>query len=290
MTPAVPLRNYRKSFNMRKKENKNGDLLLPKSIREGLKTKIFGRREIYSLPETDSTNIRAEKHAEAGAPEGTIVIAGKQTAGRGRAGRKWFSESRDGIYLSIILRPELPPVKVQGVTLMTAVAAYEALMGLYDLPLFIKWPNDLLINGKKIAGILTSMDSGGERVSHIIVGIGINVNNNISSMPGEIRDIATSLSHESGKRCPRVKVLRAFLESFEEKYMLFTGGKFQAILDAWINYSGLRGKYVEITTADKIIKGEVTGIDNNGYLLMESGTGTRHQVISGEITKIGGPF
>jgi BirA family biotin operon repressor/biotin-[acetyl-CoA-carboxylase] ligase len=273
---------------MQKKETINNDLLLPESIREGLETKIFGKKEIHHFTETDSTNLRAEKLAATGAPEGTLVLAEKQTSGRGRAGRDWFSESRDGIYFSIILRPELAPAKVQGVTLMTAVAAYEALMGLYDLPLSIKWPNDILINGKKTAGILTTMETKGVKVSHIVVGIGINVNTDISSLPGEIRDIATSLSHESGIRNHRSKVLRAFLESFEGKYMLFTGGKFQEIVDAWIHYSGLSGKCVEITLADKIIEGNVTGIDNNGYLLIESRTGHRHKIISGEITKISG--
>ncbi len=262
------------------------DLLLPSLLRDGLNTDIFGKREIHYFTETDSTNTRGEELAAAGSPEGTLVIAEKQTAGRGRSGRSWYSGSRGGIYISLILRPELTPAQVQGITLMTAVAASEALMNICALPLLIKWPNDILINGKKAAGILTTMETRGSEVTHIVVGIGINVNTETGSMPGEIRDIATSLSHESGRKLYRVEVLRGFLESFEKKYRLFRDGRFPVILDEWIKYSGLSGKNVEIIMKGKTIEGTVTGIDNNGYLQIRSGTGIQYEVISGEIIKI----
>lgn len=270
------------SLHLWDKEN----LLLPVSLTKDLNTEVFGKREIHYYLETDSTHPRAEELATSGVPEGTIVIAERQTAGRGRNGRSWYSKSKDSIYLSMILRPEYAPAKVQGVTLMTAVSVYEALSDIYDLPFFIKWPNDILINGKKTAGILTTMNSSEKKVNHVVVGIGINVNTDISLMPGEIRYLATSLFHESGKREHRTKVLKTFLESFEKNYMLFTNGKFQDIVNAWVQYSGLPGKLIEITITNKIIEGKVIGIDNNGYLLIESKNGILHKVISGEITKI----
>ncbi len=268
------------------KLHENEDLLLPSFLQEGLETEIFGKREIHYFTETDSTNTRAEELAAAGSPEGTLVIAEKQTAGRGRSGRSWYSGSRNGIYISLILRPERTPSKVQVITLMTAVAASEALISICDLPLLIKWPNDILINGKKAAGILTTMESRGSEVTHIVVGIGINVNTDTGSMPGEIRNIATSLFHESGRKLYRVEVLRAFLESFEEKYRLFRDGRFPVILDEWVKYSGLSGKNVEIIMKGKKIEGTVTGIDRNGYLQIRNGTGIQYEVISGEIIKI----
>ncbi len=269
------------------KLHENEDLILPSSLQKGLKTDIFGKREIHYFPETDSTNTRGEELAAAGSPEGTLIIAEKQTAGRGRSGRSWYSGSRGGLYFSLILRPELTPSQVQGITLMAAVAAFEALISIYhNLPILIKWPNDILINGKKTAGILTTMESRESEVSHIVVGLGINVNTDTGSLPGEIRDIATSLSHESEKKHSRVEVLRAFLESFEKKYRLFREGRFSVILDEWIKYSGLSGKRVEMIIKGKKIKGTVTGIDKNGYLQVRSSNGIQYDVISGEIIKI----
>ena len=156
------------------------DRLLPAEIREGLKTIRFARKNIDYYRETDSTNVRARMLAHEGAPEGTLVVAETQTQGRGRRGRTWFSPPGCGIYMSIILRPLVQPHEAPQLTLLTAVAMVETLLGFVDLPFTIKWPNDILIHGKKISGILTEMAMEMDRVDYVVVGLGLNVSNIIN--------------------------------------------------------------------------------------------------------------
>ena len=154
--------------------SKTSDLLLPNEIRDGLDTRTFGKRNIDYFMEIDSTNMRAKDLAAEGAPEGTVVIAEKQTKGRGRKGRSWHSPLGHGIYTSLILKPAMSPSGAPRITLMTAVAIAEALLSLVHLEVRIKWPNDIIVNGKKLAGILTEISTEMDAVNYIVVGVGIN--------------------------------------------------------------------------------------------------------------------
>jgi BirA family biotin operon repressor/biotin-[acetyl-CoA-carboxylase] ligase len=174
---------------------------------------VFGKRDIVYFTETDSTNTRAKDLAVRGAPEGALVLSEKQTKGRGREERNWFSPSRDGIYLSLILRPTIPPREAPMITLLTAVAVAEALLSLTRLKIAIKWPNDILVGGKKLAGILTEMTTQGDSIDYVVVGLGLNVNT--PRFPDNIRDKATSMLIETQKRFSRVRIIREYLKWYE---------------------------------------------------------------------------
>jgi BirA family biotin operon repressor/biotin-[acetyl-CoA-carboxylase] ligase len=198
---------------------KTTDLLTPREIRDCLETKVLGKRDIAYFTETDSTNTRAKNLAVGGAPEGALVLSEKQTRGRGREERNWFSPSRDGIYLSLVLRPAIPPGEAPRITLLTAVAVAEALLSLTRLKIAIKWPNDILVGGKKLAGILTEIGTQGDSIDYVVVGLGLNVN--MPRFPDDIRDKATSMLIETGKRFSRVNVIREYLKWYEAYYEVF---------------------------------------------------------------------
>jgi BirA family transcriptional regulator, biotin operon repressor / biotin---[acetyl-CoA-carboxylase] ligase len=262
------------------------DLLLPDEIREGLETRIFGARDIVFLPETDSTNLRAKELAAGGAPEGSIVIAEKQTAGRGRKGRSWHSPEGGGIYLSLILRPAMTPSEAPKITLMTGVAAAEALLTLTHLDVRIKWPNDLLVGGKKIAGILTEISTDMDGIDYVVVGIGINVNIPLESLAPELRESATSVLIAGGQPLPRVKVIRAFLKSFEDYYGLMQGRGFEPIRTRWKELSNILGRHITVEMIAKSLAGEVVDIDMDGVLIVKDHQGRLHRIVSGDVTLI----
>ena len=221
------------------------DLLLPVEIRDGLKTSIFGRERIDYCSVIDSTNVRARMLADEGAPEGTIVVAEAQLKGKGRRGRSWFSPAGQGIYVSVILRPRVPPAEATLLVLMAAVAAAEALLSHADLPVSVKWPNDILVGGKKIAGILTEMRLDGDRIDHVVIGMGVNVNTPAESLPPEIGAIATSLSAKTGRTFSRAGLLRTYLEKLEGWYTLFRERRFEPIRGRWLEIARIIGKHGE---------------------------------------------
>ncbi|HLB25568.1 MAG TPA: biotin--[acetyl-CoA-carboxylase] ligase, partial [Nitrospirota bacterium] len=208
------------------------DLLTEREVRPGLKTKTLGRK-IYSLGTVDSTNTYAARLAAEGEPEGAVVVSEYQTAGRGRLGRKWVSPPGVNICMSVILRPAIPPSEAPLVTLVAACALTKAVRGLYGLDAAIKWPNDLLLSGRKAAGILTEMSAEPERVRHIILGVGVDVNMPRDAFPGEIRDISTSIMLELGGQTSRAALIRRFLEELEHYYGLLVGGGRAEVLDDW---------------------------------------------------------
>lgn len=259
------------------------DLLLPNEIREGLDTRIFGTEEIVVYPETDSTNLRAKLLAAGGAPEGTIVIAEKQTRGRGRKGRSWFSPAGGGIYISLILRPSMPPSEAPRITLVTGVAAAEALLSLAPLDFKIKWPNDILVKGKKIAGILTEISTEMDGIDHIVVGIGINVNMPAESLDAEIRERATSLLIETGAPFSRVKLIQAFLKQFEVCYEILQSRGFEPVRNRWKELSDSLGRQVTVDMIGKTCAGEFIDIDAEGVLILKDEQGELHRIVSGDI-------
>ncbi|MFH1490036.1 MAG: biotin--[acetyl-CoA-carboxylase] ligase, partial [Pseudomonadota bacterium] len=257
------------------------DLLLPQEIRDGLETRVFGKNEIHHFIETDSTNIRARELAEKGAPEGTLVLAEKQTGGRGRKGRNWHSPPRGGIYVSLILRPALSPAESPKITLLTAVALADALTSISPLEFRIKWPNDLLIHGKKIAGILTEMTTEMDRVGYIVVGLGLNVNTR--HFPASIAKTATSLCLEAGEMFSRVQLLRVFLTHFEERYTSFIHQGFEPVLNRWKDLSDIIGKPIRVDMIDGALVGTVQDVDADGVLLLKDDAGNIHRIFSGDV-------
>src|ERR1700688_2179252 len=194
------------------------DILTPDMLRQRLKGSLFGKR-IHHFFKVDSTNRVALELAHAGEPEGAVVLAEEQTAGRGRAGRTWHSERAVGIYATVLLRPHLAPVQAPLLTMMAGLSAYTAIQTHSGLVVDLKWPNDLLIHGKKAGGILTEMHADPGQVRFVIVGIGLNVNQ--EKFPGELGSVATSLRIETGKPQSRLELLVRLLREFETDYNRF---------------------------------------------------------------------
>ena len=265
------------------------DLLLPAEIRDGLKTSIFGRERIDHFPVIDSTNVHARMIADRGAPEGTVVVAEAQLKGKGRRGRSWFSPAGEGVYVSVILRPRVPPSEAPQLVLMAAVAAAEALLAQAALPVSVKWPNDILVGGKKIAGILTEMRLAGDRIDHIVIGMGVNVNTPAESLPPEIAAIATSLCAVTGRTFSRAGLLRAYLEKLEGWYALFRERRFEPIRERWLEISRIIGKQVKIAGVDRTYEGEVIDIDPTGFLILKSPDGVIQRILAGDVSMIETP-
>lgn len=263
---------------------KTSDVLTPREIRAGLETKVLGKRDIAYFTETDSTNTRAKDLAVRHAPEGSLVLSEKQTKGRGRNERNWFSPSRDGIYLSLILRPTIPPREAPVITLLTAVAVAETLLSLTRLKIAIKWPNDILVSGKKLAGILTEISTQGDSIDYVVVGLGLNVNT--PRFPDDIRDKATSMLIETGKRFSRVKVIREYLKWYEAYYEVFKNIGFEPIRKRWRELTNMIGRQITVQMIDKGYSGEVQDIDKDGALIITDRTGKSHRIIFGDVTVI----
>jgi len=258
------------------------DRLGEREITLGLKTAVLGHR-VVSLSETDSTNSDAARLAAEGAPEGTLVVADSQRAGRGRLGRKWVSPPGVNVYMSLILRPRISPAEAPMITLAAAAALAGAVNGLYGLGAGIKWPNDLLIGGKKCAGILTEMSAEPDTVRHVILGIGMDVNMAEEEFPAEIRGIATSLMIETGRRLDRPELVRRFLEEFERVYGLLTAGDRKAVLELWRGMSVTLGRRVRVSGPRGDITGFAKDLNDDGNLVVVMEDGTLNTVISGDV-------
>src|SRR5258706_2371991 len=205
------------------------------------KTKIIGR-DIRVFEETTSTNDVIEKLARDGVKEGVAVFAESQTKGRGRLGRKWISPAHKGLWFSILLRPDLRPQEATQLTVASATALRRAIVAETGLKPEIKWPNDLLIGGKKVAGILTELNAEPDRVKYAILGIGVDVNVDANELPPEVRKLATSLKIESGKAIVRAELAAAILHELDEDYARIGAGKFADVADEWEEHCTTIGK------------------------------------------------
>ncbi len=263
---------------------KISDRVLESEIVDGLETKVFGKKKIVYFQETDSTNTQAKILAEQGAPEGTVVIAEKQTKGRGRKGRSWLSPDGDGIYMSVILRPDIPPFEAPRITLLTAVALAEALISQVQLELRIKWPNDILIHGKKIAGILTEISSEMDVIDYIVVGLGLNVNTLPDKFTEDLKKQSTSVLIETGEPFSRVKLVQAFLHWFERYYDILTTRGFTSIIKRWRELADIIGKEIRVDGIGKTYTGKVLTVDDDGVLILKDKHGQTHRIISGDVT------
>lgn len=256
------------------------DKLLPEEILAGLQTRLF-KGPIYHFEVLPSTNDLAKELGAKGAPEGTLVVAEGQSKGRGRLGRRWDSPPGAGLYASLLLRPPLPPTELPQITLTTAVAVVRALRRAAGLTCGIKWPNDLLLNGKKLGGILTEMETETDQIRHLIVGLGLNVNN--SQFPEGLKTTATSLALEGGRPFCRLTILKAWLEEFESLYERFLARQFPDILKEWKTYTVTLGKAVTVRQGTVEVCGEAQEVAPDGALLIQTTTGEIVRVTSGEI-------
>jgi BirA family biotin operon repressor/biotin-[acetyl-CoA-carboxylase] ligase len=260
------------------------DILTPDMLRQRLHGNLFGKR-IYHFFKTDSTNRVALEMGHAGEAEGAVVLAEEQTAGRGRAGNSWHSERATGIYASLLLRPKLAPVQAPLLTMMAGLSAHTAVQGVAGLRVDLKWPNDLLINGKKVGGILTEMHAEPAQVRFVIVGIGINVNQ--ERFPSELSKLATSLRIETGRAQSRLELLVRFLREFESDYGGFLRDGAASVVKRFEAVSSYaRGKRVRVTNGKESFTGVTAGLENEGLLRVQRDGGEITTVIAGEVTEV----
>jgi BirA family biotin operon repressor/biotin-[acetyl-CoA-carboxylase] ligase len=262
------------------------DTLLPEEIKSQLNTKVLGQH-IYYFNEIDSTNRYCKELGEKKAPEGTLVVAEYQEKGRGRLGRTWTSPARKGLWFSLLLRPKIAPQEASRLTLLTAVAVAEALHKQCNLAVGIKWPNDILINGKKIGGILLEIKAEADQINYLVLGIGININVDFEEFPDDLVQIATSLSMEKGFTLSRVEILKVILEKIEEKYCQYLNMGFGPILNLWKKYNVTLGKKVTVTNWQRTWVGWAEDIDPNGGLVLTLPDGTKEIIYSGDVTLTG---
>jgi BirA family biotin operon repressor/biotin-[acetyl-CoA-carboxylase] ligase len=251
-------------------------------VRARLSAKRLGTRFHY-FAELDSTNTRARELAESGAAEGEIVIAESQTQGRGRLGRRWESPPLSNLYLSIVLRPGLPPKHAPQITLAAAVALVETVGSFLPRPPVIKWPNDILIDGKKLAGILTEAACDTECVQYVILGIGLNLNYRAETMPETLRQRATSMADRAGENLSRETVLVRLIHDLDRCYGELEESGFAALRPRWEAHFGLRGRRVRVELGDQTIIGRAQGIDHEGALIVDTDDEQRRSIIAGDV-------
>ena len=237
---------------------------------------------VFRFDSIDSTMREAAERAEAGAPEGTLVLAGRQTAGRGRLGRAWLSEPGVGLYFSIILRPPVPAAQSAVLTLALGLGVARGIGEACGRQCDIRWPNDVLLNEKKCAGILVEMSGGGESVHYAIAGVGINVNH--TSLPAELAPIATSLRVETGCEYMLDTVLAAVLRNAERYYGMFLERGAPAVTDAFARASSyVHGKKVVIESGASRICGTTVGLDPSGVLRLQMEDGRIEPILAGSV-------
>ncbi|MGQ9627581.1 MAG: biotin--[acetyl-CoA-carboxylase] ligase [Anaerolineae bacterium] len=250
------------------------------SIKRGLRTAAFGRN-VISYRTVGSTNEEARRLAARGSPEGTLVIAEEQTAGRGRMGRKWLAPSGSSLLMSLVFRPSLAPNQAQRLTMICSLAICEAITKLTGIEAEIKWPNDILIRGKKVGGILTELGIQREKVEYAIVGIGLNVNLRPDDLP-EVSGPITSLSYELGHPVSRLELLQAILESIEARYKRLQKG--ESPKREWEERLSTLHKYITVTTPVEQVEGWAEEVDEDGTLILRLRDGRRRRIIAGDVT------
>lgn len=258
------------------------DTLIDFEIKHGLKSKLFGR-ELHTYKSVQSTNDIASRLAESGSPEGTIVISDRQTKGRGRLGRKWHSPPDKGVYLSIMLKPKCKPEHAPGISIITALALAETIGFFIEADIKIKWPNDVLLNGKKTAGILTELFADKNKIDYVIVGTGININHERKDFPEDIKALSTSLRISSRKKINRVAFLKEFIYRFEKEYLKYKKGIAPSSLKKIKKYSYLLGKEITLLQGEKKISGTALDFTRTGALIIKNETG-KIEINSGEVT------
>ncbi|HUR36809.1 MAG TPA: biotin--[acetyl-CoA-carboxylase] ligase [Terriglobales bacterium] len=264
------------------------DTLTPETLAPLLRNTIFGRAEnIHYFRTTGSTNALAIEAAADGAEEGSIFLADEQTAGRGRGGHDWHSEASGGVYLSVLLRPNLNPTDVLWLSLITGLSAHYGIESVLGTPPDLRWPNDIMLGNRKLGGILTEMQADSTHVRHVVVGVGINVNQ--PSFPREIADIATSMRMETGRDWPRTDIAAALLKSLDREYRTLRTGLLANVSPFIVKRFEQRSTYarganVAVEEAGGFT-GETVGLDARGFLRVKTDDGVK-TVLSGGVRKV----
>ncbi len=258
------------------------DLLTPSEVKPLLRTKWMGKT-IHYFQTLDSTNSKAYQLALNGAEEGEVVVSESQEKGRGRLGRQWFSPPYLNLYLSVILRPKISPHQASLNTLMAAVATADTIQKFSGLRPLIKWPNDILLRNRKVAGLLNEIHSEMDRIHFVILGIGVNLNTDEKMFSNEIRGIATSLKIEMGQTVSRKTFLQLFLQELETWYSIFLEGGGAVVLKAWRDRAHIKGRQVKVTSFGETVAGVAIDVDSDGALILEIGNGKRRRVVAGDI-------
>lgn len=253
------------------------------ALQLALNTTVFGRKAVL-LTSTLSTQGDVLKLAEKGQAEGAVVIAEEQTGGRGRFGRQWFSPPGKGIWMSVLLRPDLPLQHTPQLTLLTGVAVCRAVRACSGADAGIKWPNDLLIDGRKVCGILLESTVEDHEVRYCIAGIGVDVNFDPEDYPEDLTTIATSLKMETGQSIDRTKLTAAILTELEQLYYLYQKEGFGVISALWEALSVSMNREITVTNPHGVIEGKAIGLDPSGALIVEKHDGEHTLIISGEIS------
>lgn len=254
------------------------DSLMAPVIARGLQTRWAGRQIVY-LPSVDSTNRRARQLAAEGAPHGTLVIADEQTAGRGRRGRGWISPAGEGVFMSLILRPQSHPSEVARLSMQTALAVALSIAQTTGLDARIKWPNDIVCGGRKVCGMLLEMNADEQAVHDVVAGIGINVHQ--TQFAPEIAQTASSLDLLSGQRVCLAALVRAFLEAFERTEALAAQG---ALMDAYRARSATLGQRVQVIAPAGSFNGTALEVTDSGSLIVEDEEGQRREVLAADVS------
>jgi BirA family biotin operon repressor/biotin-[acetyl-CoA-carboxylase] ligase len=258
------------------------DLLTPASVTAGLATKRLGK-QVICLPETGSTNVDAYRLAEDGAAEGAVILADSQNQGKGRLGRSWHSPPGLNIYCSLVLRPPIPPIAAFHLTFLSAVAVARTIEAESSLKPVIKWPNDILVNGSKVAGLLNEMSAETEQIKFVILGIGVNLNMKQEHFPSDLRHPATSLCLEGKREQNRLKFVRTLLATLDDLYDRYLCSGYDAIREEWVARCGMIGRRVTVGGPNEQMEGVATGIDENGALLVEQDNGILARVFAGDV-------
>ena len=261
----------------------DSDVLEATALQQLLTTHVFGRT-VHILPSTTSTNDIVKDLAQQGAPEGTAVVAEHQTQGRGRHGRSFVSPAGVGIYVSLLVRPQANIQRLPQLTLAVAVATAEALAEYSALPIGLKWPNDVEISGKKVAGILCEAVLQPGASPLVIIGIGINVNTALEQFPPELHQHVTSLALAAGHAWARLPLLALLLAHLERLYRAFQQGDTTSVRQRWLHYGGqMIGRRVRFAPEPSAGVGTVVDLDEDGALLVQDIDGTQHRLIAGEV-------
>ena len=247
------------------------------------KTKIIGR-DVRVFEQTTSTNDVIEKLARDGVKEGVVVFAESQTKGRGRLGRKWISPAYKGLWFSILLRPDLRPPETTQLTVASATALCRAIQSETGLNPEIKWPNDILVGGKKVAGVLTELSAELDRVKHIILGIGVDVNLGAAELPADLRKQATSLKIEAGRAVSRADLATAILSELDNDYGRVCAGQFAAVADEWEARCQTIGRNVTIQIGGRRVHGRAESLSESGELLLRTEHGHLERISGGDVT------
>ncbi|MCF7874351.1 MAG: biotin--[acetyl-CoA-carboxylase] ligase [Candidatus Omnitrophica bacterium] len=268
---AIPRRGYKLKY--------SPDKPYPWEIRYKLGTKFTGHN-VYFKEKIDSTQDFIWQLGQAGAPEGTVVLAGKQKKGKGRIGREWVSP-KGGLYLSCLLRPKKILLKdISQIALVIALACIQAIEQETGIRLSVKWPNDIFLNKKKLGGILCQINAEADKINFVAIGLGININT--KNLPEE----ATSLFLERKNKVSLVAITKKIIGKIEQRYLELEAGKSKELLEQWQEHCFLWGNRLRVKVFDKVIEGEAAGIDQEGYLLVRRDNGLTEKISSGDVTKV----